>query len=722
MEKEKPIVKEKKFTLSTKKGSWRLFALLVAIMLLFALLSNVISTGFYSVQRSRVTFDVRGADVAVEIWRPVNVSSKDKLPAVMLSHGGSEMLGCTSLYAWELARRGFVVINENMNGAGMNGQPNIDESGFGTGTYSRAGAAGHLDILNYVRTITYVDTSRISMWGHSQGNGTQGTALRLDGLYYTLNDRMLNILNSDYGIAITKEQISQNADDIAKKVLTPYQLGEYNQKKVEQKQVVDGYVHFARAAGANTKVKVAGIEVVRDAQCNFMPSIGAHESAGLKDPETNARYTSSFHLQKGEKLVVGGIYNVPDNTLGTNYPTKYLGNIFDITVQNSPEFKEAVQHGTARFYNVPQTIHNGWLWGYAAVSQSIEFICQSLQYNCGELSDPTTQPISGSNMIVGYTTLVFTTLALFAMIGMLMCLCSILLKTEFFAPCAFERYAAKMPYKSKNMWIWVAATTAVGFIGMWFCSLENFAFTTSINTMYKILPWEPAHIRIVFHAGGTALAGVLVFFLLSKLFKKNKPEEPVLATLQELHVKAGWSRVLKTFLLGFILFAAAYLSACFIDVFFETRFLHVDGSYEVMQAYNFGRMFRYFILFLPFCLVVSTLNNMVTIKGISEAKDTTINVLVTTLGMILFMGIGFLVTYSEPGHAQIFSIHSMLSMIFIVPYVNYIYRKMFKLTGSVWAGAILVALFLAWRAAGYLCQRFMWYGNNEVAAFWGLYF
>ncbi len=715
-------MKEKKFTLSTKKGSWRLFGLLVVIMLFFALLSNVLSTGFYRVQRSRVSFDVRGADIAVEIWRPVNVSSKDKLPAVMLSHGGSEMLGCTSLYAWELARRGFVVINENMNGAGMSGQPNIDESGFGQGTYSRAGGAGHLDILNYVRTITYVDQSRIAMWGHSQGNGTQGTALRLDGLYYTLNDRMLNILNSDYGVAITKEQISQNADDIAAQVLTPVQLGEYNQKKVGQKKIVDGYVQFARAAGANSKVKVAGIEVVRDAQCNFMPSVGTHESAGLKDPETNERYKSSFRLPKEQNLVVFGIYSVPDNTLGTNYPTKYLGNIFDISVQNSPDFKEAVENGTARFYNVPETIHNGWLWGYTAVSNSIEFICQSLQYNNGELSDPATKPINGRNMFVGYATLASTTLAFFAMIGMLMCLASIILKTEFFAPCVFERYAPKMPYKSKNMWIWVAATAVVGFIGTWCCAQEDLAFKTSIATMYKILPWEPAHIRIIFHAGGTAIAGVLIFFLLSKLFKKNKPEEPVLATLQELHVKAGWSRVLKTFLLGFILFIAAYLSAYFIDVFFETRFLHIDGSYEIMQAYNFGRMFRYFLVFLPFCLVISTLNNMVTIKGVSDAKDTAINVLVTTLGMIIFMSIGFLVTYSSPGQAQIFSIHSMLSMIFIVPYVNYIYRKMYKLTGSIWAGAILVALFLAWRAAGYLCQRFMWYGNNEVAAFWGLYF
>lgn len=122
-------VKAKKFTLKTKEGAWRVFGIMLAIMLLFAFLSNVLSTNGYKVQRTRVSLDVRGADLAFEVWRPVGVSSDDKLPVIMLSHGGSEMLSCTSLYAWEFARRGFVVINENMNGAGLNGQPNKDALG-----------------------------------------------------------------------------------------------------------------------------------------------------------------------------------------------------------------------------------------------------------------------------------------------------------------------------------------------------------------------------------------------------------------------------------------------------------------------------------------------------------------------------------------------------------------------------------------------------------------
>ena len=713
-------MKEKKFTFKTKDGSRRLFVLCLAIMLLFCFMSNMLSSNFYRVQHTRVTIDVRGADIAFEMWRPANVMPTDKLPAVMISHGGSEMLGCTSLYAWELARRGIVVINENMNGAGMSGQPNLDATGAGKGTYTRAGDAGHLDILNYIRTITYVDPTRIAMWGHSQGNGTQGTALRLDGDYLTLNDRMLEILMNDYGVEITEEMLTQNADDIAAANLDDLQLGEYNQKKVEQQAIVDGYVKYARCAGANTKIQVCGYEVIRDAQVNGMPSIGAHESNGLPDPETNARYKAQFHTE--EDLKVGGIYYVPDNTLGTNEPTVYLGQIFETTVQNNPAFKNAVEHNQARFYCVPQTIHNGWLWAYACVSQSVEYISQCLEYNCGELSDPATKPISGRDCSLGYATLVFTTLSFFALIATLMALASILLKTKYFEVCASECYAPKMPKKGKDIITWVIATAIVGFIGTWCCSQNDLSFTICIATMTKFLPWEPGQLRMLFHVVGTSVSGVLIFLLLSKLLKKKDNSEPVLANLKELNLKAGKTRILRSFLLGFILFVFAYLCACFIDVFFETRFLHVDGSYERMAAWNFGRMFRYFILYVPFCLVISTLNNMVTVKGVSDSADTAINVLVTSLGMIIFMVIGFAVTYSTPGHAEIFRIHAMLSMIFIVPVTNYMYRKMYKLTGSVWAGAVLVALFVAWRAAGYLCQRFMWYGNNEIGAFWGLYF
>lgn len=712
-------MKEKKFNLSTKKGSWRLLALFIALMLVFAALSNVITTGGYRVQNTDITIDVAGYSKTFEIWRPVNVDRNDKLPCVIVSHGGSESMGCTSLYAWELARRGFVVINENMDGAAQSGQPNLDENGLGKGTYSRVSTAGHLDVLNYVRTISYVDPTRIAMWGHSQGNGTMGAALVADEEYFTINDRLLNVLYNDFGIEISEEQLTQDANEIAAEVLDDVQMAEYEILKAEQEKIVNRYLKFSRTGRTDIKATVAGHEVVRDLQMNMMISIGAHEGTGNLDAGTTDTYKASMHST--ENVKIGGIYSMPDYTIDPEASATYVGTIFENTINNTPAMKEAIKNNSARFFCVPITIHNGWLWGHQAVSESIEFITQCLGYNNGELSDPATRPISTKNLTVGYSALVCTTLSFFSMIGMLMAIASLLLKTPFFAICESPCYAPKMKNKSKDMVMWIIVTAVVGFIGTWCCSQNDLSFKTSINTMTKLLPWEPAQIRMLFNVAGTAISGVVLFFVLSALVKKKDGEEPCLATLTELKLKAGWRRFFKTLLIGTLLFTAAYISACFINLFFDTRFLHVDGSYEPMTSYNFGRMFRYFIIYLPFCLVISTLNNMVTIKGVGEKADTAINVLVTSLGMIIFMVIGFAVTYSTPGHAEIFSLHAMLSIIFITPYCNYMYRKMFKLTGSVWAGAILVALFLAWRAAGYICMRFMWIGSNELAAFWGIY-
>ncbi len=705
----------KNLNLKTRNSSWKVFAILVVLMLLFSLAAQILTTNFYKIQCSDITIDINGYDRTFEIWRPVDIDPDTKLPCVVLSHGGSESLGCTSLYAWEFARRGYVVINENMDGAATSGTPNYDETGYTYGSYSRAGGAGHYDVLSYIRTIKYVDQTRIGFWGHSQGNGTMGASLRLGQMYYTLDDRCFNILYNDYGLTFTEEDLLKNPDDFAKAQLTEQQYGEYLVKKEAEAVTVSQYLKVARCAGANSKVTVAGIEVRRDAQMNMMPSVGSHESKGTWAPETLERYGATVRSEGTPTIM--GIYSVEDTSKNPDAVGTYLGQIFEIDYQNNPEFVEAVENRQARFLNIPKTIHNGWLWGYEAVSTTIEYFCNCLGYNNGELSDPNTKPISGSDLSIGYTSLVFTTLSLFMMIGALIAAASILVKDPFFEKCAVQRAPAKMPLKGKDIWVWALVTTAVGFFGTWCCSLNDQSFSVSIATMNFFLPWEPAQIRMLFFVAGTAVAGAVMFFVLGKL--KKKGEEGTLASLKEMNVKMNWRLVLKNLLLATILWGIAYAFAYIINMFFEQRFLHVDGGYELMNYVGFGRMPRYILLYAPFCLVISTLNNMVTIKGVKESTDTLINVVVTSMGMVLFMAIGFLVTYSSPGQAEIFRIHAMLSMIFLTPLCNYIYRKMYKVTGSVWAGAFLVAFIMAWRACGYISHRFMWIGNNEIAAFWG---
>lgn len=186
---------------------------------------------------------------------------------------------------------------------------------------------------------------------------------------------------------------------------------------------------------------------------------------------------------------------LPDTSVNPEATGEYLGDIFEININNNPALAEAIANDSARFLNIPKTIHNGWLWGYQAVSSSIEWFTQCLGYNNGELSDPATQPISCKDLTVGYSALVCTTLAFFSLIGALMALASILVKAPYFEICASPCYEPKMKHKSKDMLIWILVTTLVGFVGTWCCSQNDLSFKTSIATMSFFMPWEPAQIR-----------------------------------------------------------------------------------------------------------------------------------------------------------------------------------------------------------------------------------
>ncbi len=173
--------------------------------------------------------------------------------------------------------------------------------------------------------------------------------------------------------------------------------------------------------------------------------------------------------------------------------------------------------------------------------------------------------------------------------------------------------------------------------------------------------------------------------------------------------------------MAIILFAAFYAIASFIKEFFNARFLVADGTFEMMKPYGFMRTFKYALILLPFTLIISTLNNLWSLKNVTDSQDTAINVLVTSLGAEVLILISILVTYSTPQHAVLFNLHTLLPIIIYAPVLNYLYRKIYKLTGNVWLGAMMVAIILGWRLSSYISHQFIYWGPNELSAFWGIY-
>ena len=280
-------------------------------------------------------------------------------------------------------------------------------------------------------------------------------------------------------------------------------------------------------------------------------------------------------------------------------------------------------------------------------------------------------------------------------------------------------YEARITTKDTSFYLAALFSFISAFFGVYMSSDADLSFKLSNATATKWLPWEPGQVRTFVMIICTAAAG-LILFLLLKLVTRGKKGGSV-AGVKDVHLAYGWKNVGKTVLIGVILFTVFYVFAAFIKGAFSARFMSADNSFEMMHAYGFMRMVKYTLILLPFCLIISVLNNLWSLKNVSDSVDTLINVIVTSFGAELVVLIALILTFSTPGHGAVFNVHTLLSVIVLAPVMNYIYRKFYKLTGSVWAGALVVAIILGWRLSSYISHQFIYWGPDPIKAFWGIY-
>ncbi len=104
-----------------------------------------------------------GDVVNAMLYRPRTATAKTPAPAVVLYHGGNDMLEHTGTYALELARRGFVVINFDYQGS--------HDSDYKTETSVGETAACGDTIYNTLASYNFVQQDNIAVFGHSMGGG-----------------------------------------------------------------------------------------------------------------------------------------------------------------------------------------------------------------------------------------------------------------------------------------------------------------------------------------------------------------------------------------------------------------------------------------------------------------------------------------------------------------------------------------------------------------------
>lgn len=143
---------------ASKKRSWRLLALAIAMVMVGGGVAAFIQTDFGDVSVRDVRFNSdEGRVLSGLLYVPDTATIESPAPAVMTSHGYVNSRETQGPFAIELARRGYVVLALDQTGHGYSDPPAFAE-GFG-------GPAG----LAYLRSLDIVDVDNIGLSGHSMG-------------------------------------------------------------------------------------------------------------------------------------------------------------------------------------------------------------------------------------------------------------------------------------------------------------------------------------------------------------------------------------------------------------------------------------------------------------------------------------------------------------------------------------------------------------------------
>lgn len=699
----------KKLTLKTKEGCWRLLIIFLALIVLFSCAARLVSSDAGKIKVSRVTFDSRGATVTADLFYPAGTTDEDKLPAVLVGHGAGVTRGIMKGIAEEIARRGYVVLNVDAYGYGMSEMPVNDDSGQDKDNFdSKLTPGGMLDALNFVRTLEFVDQTRIGMAGHSAGSRRTASAAMLDCGYLTLNDLLMNVLYDDFGQEFTEEEIKMNADELAKDRLNDDQLSHYMDIKEETELWYNTRMKALCLIGSSAEkisliqtVLVGGHEVQRNCQVNFGIVTGYWDFNYIEYPEwettTEAWHTGSESVERETWYIIDDV----------NATSEKVGLINEASILTNDDFREAVDNRATRIACYHYESHSKNFFSAQTASDIVSYFEQTLGYNGGELGDSSATPLASDN-IVFFWREAFNFAATLSMICFLFPLTALILKTNWFAGC--QGSVKPLPAGSiskKRYWLFNGVTVILTFAAMYYV---NSLFAPGLPTSAGLPLFSSWWLTVIF----LAIMAVCSVILVLVYWRLDKATIGTTA-LENLNIKLKIRSILKSILLSIILLMAAYGTLMLVEYMFGEDFRLWMMVFTEMKAELWALVWKFALMMFPSFLLIGAATNYTVRTDIPEWLDTLIAVVVNSLGVWLLCLVNYI---SYAGSNALFSnFTSSYGFIIFVPLTVYVTRKMYKVTNNIWIAAALNALLLSWSicsCTGYNTSLFpeqTWVGN-----------
>lgn len=681
---------KKFFNLNSAKGCKRLALTLIALIVLFSLCAQLLTTDGGRIKVEKITIDARGAALEGELYYPVGTTDEDSYPGVVIVPGAGNIYQMLRCYAEELAHRGYVVFSINAYGSGASETPVYNENDQGILEYNIFGTPmGCLDAVNFMRGLEFVDKENIAVMGHSQGSRRSGYAALMDCGYFTLNDRLLNVLHEGFGVEISADDIERNADEIAEETLSADALKAYEILKTQETEYYNTRIRAAVLIGSTAQyvnpkqqVEVAGIEVTRNCQVNLCIINGMYDY-GYVGFNSSDDVRDAWYIPSSDEVVQGAYYCLDDNA-GAN---TIVGTFREDSVSSDPALANAIENRTLRTVLLTKETHSKETFSSQTSGLVIDYMNQALHGNVS-IADAD----KGGMVFAWREFLNFA--ALLAMFALLIPVVKLLTMTPKYSTICVSGETL-LPEKNRKIGAIFAGvgTVLLNTLAIYLTNARKTPFTFKTSSFFPLMitAWSPIQFLSWLTIFGLVIA--VGYVLITGGYKS-------ILNFAKKNIAVGFVNVLKTLLAAVIYVAVAYGTLELVQYLTEQDYRIWQVSFATLTADQWQLVFHYALLALPFMFISSITTNYlsdVTLAGKKPAVDVLITVAMAVAGVWLLCGISIIVDYAalSPGKS-ISSFMLTYGAILFLPIMTFVNRKAYQLTKNVWLGTFVSSLILGW--------------------------
>lgn len=703
---------KEKFNLQTYDGSKRSFVISVIAVVLFSFFAYMIACSWGTVKISELSIDSRGSVMQATMYTPRNTNSESKLPCVIITHGLSCNHSTVNPFAEELARRGFAVLSISTYGSGASETSDMSDPSYGM-----------YDALQYVRTLNYVDQTRVGMIGHSQGSKNTSAAIDMDSSLLTLNDLKINILYDTFGQKFTADEIKKSADELAAARLNDSELCAYEVLASQAEEYFNTRLKSAIILGGNwgsipQEVSVAGIPVIREANTNICYMISTFNEGRAGTGQQNLSNEDMMaKFQSAESLQAANWYAL-DMTSNTETPVStILGSLDEVSYTSDAALAQAIESRTTRIIFNQVGGHARDYFSKDSLHYIVKYFEQTLQYNCGNITDPTTVPLSENNTVFMLRE-TLDLLAMFAMFVSIIALAGMLLQTKKYAALRMECCEPFATKKSLPVWLAAVLLVLSTMFAEYYVATKGPMLGFKNETLKHFLSLDfTANIHLWF-MWILSILSLIVLVVFGLLTKKQTGKN----LLRELNFTISIKKIVRYFFLSVVLIVYAYILLATMKYFFHQDFRFWDNGMKDMLPQQWTLCLRYGIFILPSFVVSAMMVNSGRMKDMSDGWNTLLQMVIAGIGIYILVAYSYGTVYAEyastgVGSAPAIAFISTWPMLINLPVFAFINRKLYKVSGSIWLPAFVNTWIVTWSMVS--CQsQTSYYLLTDFATKW----